>query len=244
MREQDVVAPCLGVVMPCFDERGTVEIIIERVLASPYVQQLVVVDDGSTDGTREVVEKIATTDGRVTVVTHGTNRGKGAALRNGFAAVTAPYVVVQDADLEYDPVEYGVLLEPLFNERADVVYGSRFVGSGAHRVLYFWHSVGNKLLTLASNIFTDLNLSDMETCYKAFRREVLESFTIEERRFGVEAEITAKVATGGWRVYEVGISYNGRTYAEGKKIDWRDGAIAMWCIVKYGWRGRRHRARS
>jgi glycosyltransferase involved in cell wall biosynthesis len=224
---------CLSVVMPCFNERATIEPIVERVLASPYTAELIIVDDGSTDGTREVLQKLAKDDPRVHVHEHTVNQGKGAALRTGFALVTAPFAIVQDADLEYDPGEYGLLLAPLVDGRADVVYGSRFQGQGAHRVLYFWHSIGNKVLTLLSNMATDLNLSDMETCFKAFRREVLRSITIEENRFGFEPEITAKVAAAGWRVFEVGISYNGRTYAEGKKIGWRDGLRALWCIAKY-----------
>jgi glycosyltransferase involved in cell wall biosynthesis len=222
----------LAVVMPCFNERATIEPIVERVLASPYTAEVIIVDDGSTDGTREVLQKLAR-DPRVQVYEQPFNQGKGAALRRGFHEVRAPYAIVQDADLEYDPNDYGVMIEPLLDGRADVVFGSRFQGQAAHRVLYFWHSIGNKLLTLLSNMFTDLNLSDMETCFKAFRKEVLDSITIEEDRFGFEPEITAKVAGGGWRVFEVGISYNGRTYAEGKKIGWRDGVRALWCIVKY-----------
>ncbi|HEV3226890.1 MAG TPA: glycosyltransferase family 2 protein [Acidimicrobiales bacterium] len=224
---------CLAVVMPCFNERATIETIVERVLASPYTSELLVVDDGSTDGTRDVLPKLAARDTRVRVFEQNPNQGKGAALRRGFREVTAPFAIVQDADLEYDPDEYAVMLEPLIDGRADVVFGSRFQGQNAHRVLYFWHSVGNKVLTLLSNMATDLNLSDMETCFKAFRREVLESITVQENRFGFEPEITAKVAAGGWRVFEVGISYNGRTYDEGKKIGWRDGLRALWCIAKY-----------
>ena len=223
---------CLAVVMPCFNERATIEPIVERVLASPFTTELIIVDDGSTDGTRDVLQKLAR-DPRVQVFEQSVNQGKGAALRRGFSRVTAPYAIVQDADLEYDPGDYGVMIEPLIDGRADVVFGSRFQGQAAHRVLYFWHSIGNKVLTLLSNMLTDLNLSDMETCFKAFRKEVLESITIQENRFGFEPEITAKVAAGGWRVFEVGISYNGRTYAEGKKIGWRDGIRALWCIVKY-----------
>jgi glycosyltransferase involved in cell wall biosynthesis len=222
---------CLSVVMPCYNERATVATVVERVLSSPWTAELVIVDDGSTDGTREVLAELD--DPRVRVLLQDHNQGKGAALRRGFAEASSPYVIVQDADLEYDPDEYGELLEPLVDGRADVVYGSRFISGKAHRVLYFWHFVGNRLLTLASNMATDLNLSDMETCYKVFRREVLESFTLCEDRFGIEPEITAKVAAGRWRVYEVGISYSGRTYEEGKKIGWRDGVRAIYCIVRY-----------
>ena len=218
--------------MPCFNERATIEPIIERVLASPYTAELIIVDDGSTDGTREVLQKLAR-DRRIRVFEQPVNQGKGAALRRGFAEVTSPFAIVQDADLEYDPADYAVMIEPLVDGRADVVFGSRFQGQAAHRVLFFWHSVGNKVLTLLSNMVTDLNLTDMETCFKAFRKEVLDAITIEENRFGFEPEITAKVAAGGWRVFEVGISYNGRTYAEGKKIGWRDGVRALWCIAKY-----------
>jgi len=232
--------PCLAVVVPCFNERNTVAALIDRVLASPWTAEVIVVDDGSTDGTSEIVDALA--DDRVRVVHHDRNRGKGAALRNGFAAVSAEYAVVQDADLEYDPGEYGELLGPLESGMADVVFGSRFLGGRPHRVLYFWHSLGNRGLTLLSNMFTNLNLTDMETCYKAFRREVLTSITIEEDRFGFEPEVTAKVAMGGWRVYEVNISYAGRTYEEGKKIGWRDGVHAITCIVKYSPIGERVRA--
>jgi glycosyltransferase involved in cell wall biosynthesis len=223
--------PCLSVVVPCYNEERTVATLIERVLESPWVCEVVIVDDGSTDSSREILE--AVDHPTVRVVFHPHNRGKGAALRTGFAHATGEYVVVQDADLEYDPAEYGSLLYPLERGLADVVYGSRFQSGRPHRVLYFWHSTGNKLLTLASNMFTDLNLTDMETCYKAFRREVLEKIEIEEDRFGFEPEVTAKVAKGGWRIYEVGISYSGRTYAEGKKISARDGVRAMICIVRY-----------
>jgi len=224
--------PCLSVVMPAYDEEATVATAIDAVLASPWVAQLVVVDDCSTDRTSEILAGVD--DPRVTVLRHEVNRGKGAALRTGFAHATADYVVVQDADLEYDPAELGKLLAPLLAGHADVVYGSRFAGGESHRVLYFWHSVGNKALTLASNMATNLNLTDMETCYKVFRRELIQSVQIEEDRFGFEPEITAKLARRGARFYEVGISYAGRTYEEGKKIGWRDGVRAVVCIVKYG----------
>jgi glycosyltransferase involved in cell wall biosynthesis len=222
---------CLSVVVPCYDEQGTVLALLDRVLESPWVAEVVVVDDGSTDGTRELLAKVD--DPIVRVVLHDVNRGKGAALRTGIAHATADYVVIQDADLEYDPSEYGELLGPLEQELADVVFGSRFLGGRPHRVLYFWHSLGNRLLTLMSNMFTDLNLTDMETCYKAFRRDVIQSIDIEEDRFGFEPEVTAKLAKARWRIYEVGISYAGRTYAEGKKIGWRDGVRALVCIVRY-----------
>jgi glycosyltransferase involved in cell wall biosynthesis len=226
--------PCLSVVVPCYNEVTTVAEVVRRVCDSPWVAEVVLVDDGSTDGTREVLRDLASEGPLpVRVVLHDHNRGKGAALRTGFAEATAEYVIVQDADLEYDPAEFGTLLGPLVDGRADVVYGSRFLGGRPHRVLYFWHSVGNRLLTLLSNMFTDLNLTDMETCYKAFRRQVIQSITIEEDRFGFEPEVTAKVAAGHWRVYEVGISYAGRTYEEGKKIGWRDGVRAIYCIIRY-----------
>ncbi len=224
--------PCLSVVMPCFNEAATVTEIVARVLASPYTADLVIVDDGSTDGTRERLDEIS--DPRVRVILQSHNQGKGAALRRGFAEATAEFVIVQDADLEYDPVDYGLMLQPLLAGDADVVFGSRFQSGRPRRVLYFWHSVGNRLLTLLSNMFTDLNLTDMETCFKAFRREVVQGLDLQESRFGIEPEMTAKVAAGGWRVWEVGISYSGRTYAEGKKINWRDGVAAARCIVKYG----------
>lgn len=230
---------CLSVVIPCYNEASTVLTLIDRVLDSPWAAEVIVVDDGSTDDTAARLAEI--TDRRVRVISHEVNRGKGAALRTGFATATADYVVVQDADLEYDPAEYGELLGPLEAGLADVVYGSRFVSSRPHRVLYFWHSLGNRFLTLLSNMFTDLNLTDMETCYKAFRLEVIQSIEIEEDRFGFEPEVTAKVANKQLRVFEVGISYSGRTYDEGKKIGWRDGVRAVWCIVKYSRIGERVR---
>ena len=229
--------PCLSVVIPCYNEESTVASVVDKVLANPWVAEVIVVDDGSTDKSREILASID--EPRLVVVVQPVNQGKGAALRAGFSKATAEYVIVQDADLEYDPDEFGVLLGPLEADKADVVFGSRFQSGQPHRVLYYWHSVGNRLLTTVSNMFTNLNLTDMETCYKAFRRNVIQSVTIEENRFGFEPEITAKVARGGWRVYEVGISYSGRTYAEGKKIGWRDGVRAMVCIVKYSRLGAR-----
>jgi SAM-dependent methyltransferase len=222
---------CLSVVMPCFNEAATILPVTGRVLSSPYTAELIIVDDGSTDGTLELARSVS--DARIRVLSQGRNQGKGAAVRRGFAEAKAEYVIVQDADLEYDPSDYECVLGPLIEDKADVVFGSRFMAGRPHRVLYFWHSVGNRLLTGVSNMFTNLNLSDMETCYKAFRQEVLDGLVIEEDRFGFEPEITAKVARDGWRIYEVGISYHGRTYAEGKKIVWRDGVHALRCIVRY-----------
>jgi glycosyltransferase involved in cell wall biosynthesis len=218
--------------MPIYNEAETIEEIVTRVQAVPLDQELILVDDCSTDGTRA---KLSTLDARpdVTVIYHDRNRGKGAALRTGFAAATGDFVIIQDADLEYDPQEYPKLLQPILEGKADVVYGSRFKGGNSNRALYFRHFVGNMFLTLLSNCFTKLNLTDMETCYKVFRREVIQSICIAEDRFGFEPEITAKVAALGWRVYEVGISYAGRTYEEGKKIGWRDGIRALYCIIKY-----------
>jgi glycosyltransferase involved in cell wall biosynthesis len=242
MPECLVPSPRLSVVIPCFNERSTIETVLKRVLDSPWAVEVIVVDDGSTDGTRELLTQVG--DPRVTVLLQPENLGKGAALRRGFGHTTAEFVVVQDADLEYDPSDYGALLEPLVDGRADVVYGSRFMGGRPHRVLYFWHATGNRVLTLLSNMATNLNLTDMETCYKAFRREVIQDLVLEEDRFGIEPEITAKVARGGWRVYEVGISYSGRTYAEGKKIGWRDGFWALRCIARYSPLGERLRGRG
>ncbi|MBX3386877.1 MAG: glycosyltransferase family 2 protein [Phycisphaeraceae bacterium] len=226
----------LSIVIPVYNERDTIEKIVAMVHAvdlGGVGKEIVCVNDCSRDGTRERLEEIAPKYG-LKVLHHEVNRGKGAALRTGFAAATGDLVIIQDADLEYDPNEYPKLIRPILEGRADVVFGSRFIGGESHRVLYFWHAVGNRVLTLASNAVTNLNLTDMETCYKVFRREVIQKITIEEDRFGFEPEITAKVARLRCRIFEVGISYSGRTYEEGKKIGWRDGVRAMWCIIKYG----------
>jgi glycosyltransferase involved in cell wall biosynthesis len=228
------IEPCLTAVMPVYNEAATVAEVIAVVLAQRPVQQLVIVDDCSKDGTWEKLQPLAQNEPRIKLVRHEVNQGKGAALRTGIAHATAPLVIIQDADLEYDPTEYFRVLIPLLSGKADVVFGSRFLGSpSGHRVLYYWHSVGNKVLTTFSNMATGLNLTDMETCYKTFRREIIQKISIEENRFGFEPEITAKVARLKVSIYEVGVSYYGRTYAEGKKIGWRDGFRALWCIVKY-----------
>jgi glycosyltransferase involved in cell wall biosynthesis len=228
------IEPCLSVVMPVFNEAATVENVVKNVLAQRPVQQLVIVDDASTDGTWGKLQPLAQNEPRIKLVRHEVNQGKGAALRTGLALATAAIVIVQDADLEYDPAEYHRLLVPILSGKADVVFGSRFLGSpSGHRVLYYWHSVGNKILTTLSNMATGVNLTDMEVCYKTFRREIIQKIKIEEDRFGFEPEITAKVARLKVRIYEVAISYSGRTYAEGKKIGWRDGVHALWCIFKY-----------
>jgi len=233
MHAIEIPACCLGVVMPVFNEEKTIHLIIERVLARPEVGELVIVNDCSTDGTWQRLQEIATIDPRIRIFSHDVNQGKGAALRTGFQKVNSAIVIIQDADLEYDPDEYPKLLMPILTGRADVVFGSRFLGSGMHRVLYYWHFVGNRFLTLLSNMFTNLNLTDMETCYKVFRRETLQQIIIQEDRFGFEPEITAKVAKLRVPLYEVSISYYGRTYEDGKKIGWKDGIRAVWCILKY-----------
>ncbi len=230
---KDIHQITLSIVIPCYNEKDTLCALVEAVRNSPIPnKEIVIVDDGSTDGTQEVLRtKIVPLVAKV--IFHERNQGKGAALRTGFLAVTGDIVIVQDADLEYDPREYLKVIQPILDGKADVVFGSRFLGGSAHRVLYFWHSIGNRFLTFCSNMLTNLNLTDMETCYKAFRREIIQSIEIEEDRFGFEPEITAKVARKGCRIYEVGISYAGRTYKEGKKIGWRDGFQALWCILKY-----------
>jgi glycosyltransferase involved in cell wall biosynthesis len=231
--ERAAATPCLAVVIPVFNEAATITDVVKTVTAQPLVREVIIVDDASRDGTWEVLQRLAKEMPEVRLFQHAVNQGKGAALRTGFAHVTAPLAIVQDADLEYDPAEYGALCRPILTGKADVVIGSRFLGAGAHRVLYYWHSVGNRLLTTLSNMATDINLSDMETGYKVFRREVIQGILIEENRFGFEPEIVAKVSKMKVRIYEVPISYHGRTYAEGKKIGWRDGFSALRCIVKY-----------
>ena len=227
----------LSVVIPAYNERHTVENLLRRVADAPLPEdmelEMVVVDDGSSDGTRELLRELETrADPPLRLIEHPQNRGKGAALRTGFEQATGDVVLIQDADLEYNPRDYPVLLQPILDDEADVVYGSRFLG-GPHRVLFFWHYVGNRVLTTLSNMFTDLNLSDMETCYKVFRAEVIEGLELSSNRFGIEPEMTAKVAKAKVRIYEVPISYHGRTYAEGKKIGWRDGVSAIWAILRY-----------
>jgi len=220
--------------MPVYNEAKTVEEVIRKVLEQPEVEELIAVNDASQDETGQVLKELAQSLPKMRVLEHSVNQGKGAALRTGISHATAPYVLIQDADLEYEPEEYPILLKPILTGKADVVFGSRFIGGEAHRVLYFWNSIGNRFLTLLSNMFTNLNLTDMETCYKVFRREIIQSIRIEENRFGFEPEITAKVARKNVRIYEVAISYHGRTYAEGKKIGWKDGISAIRCILKYG----------
>jgi len=225
----------LTVVIPCFNEAATIKTVIDKVAKAPSCnlqKEIIVVDDGSTDGTSEILATI--NNNSLRIISEKKNRGKGAALQSAFDAATGDIVVIQDADLEYSPDEYPLLIKPIIDGDADVVYGSRFISNSAHRVLYFWHYVGNRLLTLISNMFTDLNLTDMETGFKMFRKEVLNSITLQEKRFGIEPEITAKISRGHkWRIYEVGVSYRGRTYDEGKKISWIDGFRALYCVIKY-----------
>jgi glycosyltransferase involved in cell wall biosynthesis len=226
----------LSVVIPVYNERATLRHLVERVLAVPLELEVLCVDDGSRDGSREILAELQSQYPQIQVFLQPQNMGKGAALRRGIREATGEFVVIQDADMEYDPQDYPLLLGPLIQGKADVVYGSRFLGAAPHRVLYFWHSVGNRLLTLLSNCLTNINLTDMETCYKAFRREVIQAIPIEEDRFGFEPEITVKVAKRRLRIYEVGISYWGRTYEEGKKIGWKDGVRAVWCLLKYSFK--------
>lgn len=225
-------SPCLAVLMPVYNEAATVETIIARVMEQKCVAELIVVDDCSTDGTRALLEKIAASDSRIRLHFHSVNQGKGAATRTAIGQIKAPLAIIQDADLEYDPAEYEALIAPILQGKADAVFGSRFIGGHAHRILYFWHMIGNKLLTLLSNMFTNLNLSDMECCYKVFLSEKLRTISITENGFGIEPELAAKSARMGLRIYEVGVSYSGRTYAEGKKITWQDGFRALYAIVK------------
>jgi glycosyltransferase involved in cell wall biosynthesis len=233
IRSNDDIEPCLSVVMPIYNEAATVAEVLQLVLSQRPVLELIAVDDCSKDNSFERLQEVAKKDPRVKVFRHEQNQGKGAALRTGFKKATGPIVIVQDADMEYDPGEYHLVLGPILAGKADVVFGSRFGGSSAHRVLYFWHSVGNKILTTLSNMATNLNLTDMETCYKAFKRDVIQRIEIEEPRFGFEPEITAKVSKLNVPIYEVAISYYGRTYQEGKKINWKDGVSALRCLVKY-----------
>ena len=226
----------VSIVIPCFNEIGTIESALKKVLAVPLEmeKEIIIIDDFSTDGSREYLQSIDGTDKRIHIIFHDQNRGKGAALRTGFNAISGDIIIIQDADLEYDPNEYHKLMKPILENKADVVYGSRFIGGESHRVLFYWHSLGNKILTFLSNIFTNLNLTDMEVCYKVFRKEILDKIKLEENRFGFEPEFTAKISRLNCRIYEIGISYAGRTYQEGKKINWKDGVRAIYVILKYG----------
>jgi glycosyltransferase involved in cell wall biosynthesis len=221
----------LSILIPVYNEKDTIREALRAVLSVPYKKEIIIIDDGSTDGTREILQEVCNPD--VQILYHEKNSGKGRAIQTGFAHATGDIILIQDADLEYDPSQYPELLQPILLGRADVVYGSRFSGHGAHRVLYFWHYAGNRFLTLLSNILTDLNLTDMECCYKVFTKKALDGITINENRFGFEPEITAKIAKKKLRIYEVPISYYGRTYEEGKKIGWKDGFRALWCILRY-----------
>jgi glycosyltransferase involved in cell wall biosynthesis len=224
----------LSVVIPAYNESATILAAVQAVLRQECVLEIIVVDDGSTDDTLAIASNIARAEPRVHLLQHNKNQGKGAAVRTGLKSATGEYVIIQDADLEYDPADYSTILKPFLDGKADVVFGTRFSGGGAHRVLYYWHYLGNRLLTLLSNMATNLNLTDMECCYKAMRRSIVDRLNLKEERFGIEPEITAKIARQGVRIYEVSVSYYGRTYAEGKKIRWKDGVRAIWCIFKYG----------
>ncbi len=233
-RQSSIDLPCASVVIPCYNEVTTIGDVVRLVLDQPEVKELIVVDDGSRDGTWATLQSLLADEPRIQLIRHPENRGKGAALRSGFARATAPVVIVQDADLEYSPTEYAILLKPILQDNADVVFGSRFIGGRSHRVLYYWHAFGNKVITTFSNICTNLNLTDIEVGSKAFRREVLQKISLCENRFGFEPEFTAKISRlKNVRIYEVPVSYHGRTYAEGKKIGWRDGIAALWHITKY-----------
>lgn len=234
MEAPSLLSPCVSVIMPVFNEAATVEQVVRKVLAQPDVAQLVVVDDASTDGSEKILERLAAEFPRLRLVRQPLNAGKGAAVRKGFAEANQDILLIQDADLEYDPEEYSRILQPMLAERADAVFGSRFLGSEAHRVLYYWHSIANKLLTVLTNMVTNLNLTDMECCFKAFRRSVIDRVELVEDRFGIEPELTIKIARLKVRIYEVSVSYCGRTYAEGKKIGWKDGVHALYAIAKYG----------